>query len=69
MPTRIPYRDLVAALQPLLNKLPKDSINIHNIDEITLISCLIYAFNISKDLYKLGMLMYVCIVCVYVYYI
>ena len=65
MPTRIPYRDLVAALQPLLNKLPKDSINIHNIDEITLISCLIYAFNISKDLYKLGMLMYVSVYVIY----
>ena len=55
MPTRIPYRDLVEALQPLLNKLPKESIHVYkDIDEITLISCLIYAFNISKDLYKLG---------------
>ena len=73
MPTRIPYRDLVEALQPLLIKLPKDSINIHNIDEITFISCLIYAFNISKDLYKLGTSIYynmclcICVFIVYVY--
>lgn len=52
MPTRLPYKELIDALGPLIQKLPPNLVK--NTEDITLIACILWAFDVKRDLYKLG---------------
>lgn len=52
MPTRLPYKELISALGPLIQKLPPNLIK--TTENITLIACILWAFDVKRDLYKLG---------------
>jgi len=52
MPTRLPYKELISALDPLIQKLPTNLVK--NTENITLIACILWAFEVKRDLYKLG---------------
>jgi hypothetical protein len=52
MPTRLPYKDLTDALSPVISRLPESLVK--STEQITLIACILWAFDVKNDLYKLG---------------
>ncbi|CAK9250732.1 unnamed protein product [Sphagnum jensenii] len=52
MPTRLPYKDLIETLAPIIAKIPSTLVS--STEQITLVACILHAFEVKRELYKLG---------------